>query len=227
MGGVFICLISLKIDKMSIIQNYLKIRSEIPDHVKIVAASKTRSAKEISKLIDAGCTDIGENYVQEAEEKYHELGKDAKKLRWHLIGHLQKNKAKRALEIFDVIQSVDSLEIAKEINRRAQKQVVVYVEVNIGDEKTKSGVKPGEVKNLIEEIAQLENLRVTGLMTIEPYSKNPEDSRIYFRKMKILFDEIQNLKTLSMGMSGSYKAAIEEGSNMVRIGSKIFGQREY
>ena len=221
---------------MSISKNYKKIRSEIPDYVEIVAASKTRSAGEISKLIDAGCTDIGENYVQEAERKYDELGEDAEKVGWHLIGHLQRNKVKRALEIFDVIQSVDSLKLAEEINKRARKQVVVYVEVNIGDEKTKSGAKPEEVKNLIEEISKLENLRVEGLMTIEPYSNNPEDSIIYFRKMKILFDEIQSglkarsfssgipdMKVLSMGMSNSYKAAIEEGSNMIRVGTKIFG----
>lgn len=220
---------------MSISENYKKIRNEIPDYVTIVAASKTRSAREILELINTtGCRDIGENYVQEAREKYNELGCSAEKFRWHLIGHLQRNKVKSALEIFDEIQSVDSLRLAEAINKSAEKPITVYVEVNIGEEKTKSGIKINEVKNLILNISHLENLRVEGLMTIEPYSENPEDARVYFKKMKNLFYEIQNLKisnvnmkTLSMGMSNSYKVAIEEGSNMVRIGTKIFEKRKY
>lgn len=214
-------------------ENYKKIRKEIPDHVELIAASKTRSSSEILELINAGCKNIGENYVQEAQEKYSELGNGAEKLRWHLIGHLQRNKVREALEIFDVIQTLDSLKLAEEINKRAEKPVTVYVEVNIGGEKTKSGAKPGELKNLILNISKLKNLRISGLMTIEPYHSNPEDARPYFRKMKNVYNEINNLKipnvnmkTLSMGMSNSYKVAVEEGSNMVRIGTKIFGERK-
>ena len=217
---------------MNIYENYKKIRSEIPENIEIIAASKTRSTGEIFDLINAGCKNIGENYVHEAVKKHSELGSDAKKLKWHLIGHLQGNKVSRAIEIFDVIQTVDSLKLAKEIDKRAEKQITIYVQVNIGEEKTKSGVKPDELKNLITSITKLKNLKVAGLMTIEPYSINPGDSRKYFRKMKILYDEINNLKIpgvdlkiLSMGMSNSYKIAIDAGSNMVRFGTMIFGER--
>ncbi|ODS37249.1 YggS family pyridoxal phosphate enzyme [Candidatus Altiarchaeales archaeon WOR_SM1_SCG] len=217
---------------MNIYENYKKIRSEIPENIEIIAASKTRSTGEIFDLINAGCKNIGENYVHEAAKKHSELGSDAKKLKWHLIGHLQGNKVSRAIEIFDVIQTVDSLKLAKEIDKRAEKQITIYVQVNIGEEKTKSGVKPDELKNLITSITKLKNLKVAGLMTIEPYSINQEDARKYFRKMKILFDEINNLKIpgvdlkiLSMGMSNSYKIAIDAGSNMVRFGTMIFGER--
>ncbi len=215
---------------MSIYKNYTKIRSEIPEYVVIIPASKTRMHREILELINAGCKDIGENYVLEAREKYIALGEYAKKLRWHLIGHLQGNKVKSALEIFDVIQTVDSIRLAKSINNFAKKPITIFVEVNIGCEKTKSGVSPGEVKNLIIEISQYDNLRIEGLMTIEPHTTDPQ---IYFKNMKILYDEIKklkipkvNMKTLSMGMSNSYNEAIPEGSNMVRIGTKIFGKRK-
>jgi len=215
---------------MSIYKNYTKIRSEIPEYVVIIPASKTRMHREILELINAGCKDIGENYVLEAREKYIALGEYAKKLRWHLIGHLQGNKVKSALEIFDVIQTVDSIRLAKSINNFAKKPITIFVEVNIGCEKTKSGVSPGEVKDLIIEISQYDNLRIEGLMTIEPHTTDPQ---IYFKNMKILYDEIKklkipkvNMKTLSMGMSNSYNEAIPEGSNMVRIGTKIFGKRK-
>jgi len=224
--------LKLKFIMSGISENFRRIRSEIPGYVEIVPASKTRTSGEIRELIDAGCTNIGENYVREAQEKHRELGGDAFKLRWHLIGHLQRNKVKSALEVFDVIQAVDSVKLAEEINKRAEKPVTVYVEVNSGGEETKSGVSPDEIKNLISDISGMENLRVEGLMTIEPYSGNPEESRVYFREMKRLFDETRNLKipnaelkTLSMGMSSSYREAVEEGSNMVRIGTKIFGER--
>jgi len=217
---------------LSISENYRAIRNEIPDYVEIVAASKTRTIDEIRELINAGCKNIGENYVYEAFEKYHNLGIDASKLRWHLIGHLQRNKVKTALEVFDVIQTLDSVKLADEINKKAKKVVVVYIEVNVGAEETKSGIMIDEVKNLVLDISSMKNLRIEGLMTIEPYSDDPDKSRVYFRKMRSLFDEIRNLQTqnmdlkiLSMGMSNSYIAAIEEGSNMVRIGSKIFGKR--
>ena len=223
---------------MSIAENYQKIRKEIPDYVTIVLASKTRAAEEISEVINAGATDIGENYVQEAEKIYKQIGEKAKKVRWHMIGHLQTNKINKALPIFDVIQTVDSLEKAMAINAKAEriaKTIPVYIEVNIGSEMTKAGVKPeyNIIENLVKEMSKLEYLTVEGLMTMGPRFGNPEDSRQYFKKTKEIFEKIKaldlpnvNMKTLSMGMSNSYKVAIEEGSNMVRLGTIVFGERK-
>ena len=223
---------------MSIAENYQKIRKEIPDYVTIVLASKTRTAEEISEVINAGATDIGENYVQEAEKIYKQIGEKAKKVRWHMIGHLQTNKINKALPIFDVIQTVDSLEKAMAINAKAEriaKTIPVYIEVNIGSEMTKAGVKPeyNIIENLLKEISKLEYLTAEGLMTMGPRFGNPEDSRQYFKKTREIFEKIKaldlpnvNMKTLSMGMSNSYKVAIEEGSNMVRLGTIVFGERK-
>jgi pyridoxal phosphate enzyme (YggS family) len=207
---------------MSIAENYQKIRKEIPDYVTIVLASKTRTAEEISEVINAGATDIGENYVQEAEKIYKQLGEKAKKVRWHMIGHLQTNKINKALPIFDVIQTVDSLEKAMAINAKAEriaKTIPVYIEVNIGSEMTKAGVKPeyNIIENLVKEMSKLEYLTVEGLMTM---------GREIFEKIKALDLPNVNMKTLSMGMSNSYKVAIEEGSNMVRLGTIVFGERK-
>jgi len=222
---------------MGIKENYQKFRSEIPDNVVIVAACKNRTPEEIEEVIEAGAEHLGENYVQEAERIYEELGDKAKKVRWHMIGHLQKNKINRALKIFDVVQSIDSVEIAVALSERARKAgkvVPVYIEINIADEKTKSGVKAeyGIVENLAEEICELEYLRLEGLMAMEPELNKAEDARHYFKKAKDIFEKIKALnlvrgemKTLSMGMSDSYKVAIEEGSNMIRLGTIIFGKR--
>lgn len=220
---------------MSVAENYQKIRKEIPDNVAIIVAGKGRTKEEIKEVIDAGAEDLGENYVQEAERIYEALGEKAKRIRWHMIGHLQKNKINKTLEIFDVIQSVDSEKTAIAINERADKPIPVYIEINIAGEMTKTGVKPeyGIIENLVKEIAKLEYLRLEGLMTMEPQAGNPEDSRPYFRKTKDIFEKIKalhlsnvNMKYLSMGMSDSYKIAIQEGSNMVRLGTVIFGDRE-
>ncbi|MDO9465565.1 MAG: YggS family pyridoxal phosphate-dependent enzyme [bacterium] len=222
---------------MHIAENYQIIREEIPDNVTIVLAGKTRTREEIEEVIDAGATDIGENYVQEAEKMYDSLGEKAKKIRWHMIGYLQKNKINKALRIFDVIQTVDSLEKAVAIDKRAQgigKTVSVYLEINIGSEVTKAGVKPEYevIKNLVREIAKLEHLSLEGLMTMCPRLGDPEDSRPYFRKIKDVFERVKmislprvKMETLSMGMSNSYKIAIEEGSNMIRLGTVVFGER--
>ena len=222
---------------MSIAENYQKIRKEIPDNVTIVLAGKTRTLEEIEEVIEAGATDIGENYVQEAEAMYDSLGEKAKKVRWHMIGHLQKNKINKALGIFDVIQTVDSLEKAAAIDKRAQgieKPVSIYLEINIGSEMTKAGIKPEYevIENLVREISKLEHLSFEGLMTMGPRFGNPEDSISYFRKTKNIFERIKALnlprvktETLSMGMSNSYKIAIEEGSNMIRLGTVVFGER--
>ena len=222
----------------SIAENYLKIRREIPEHACLVCVTKTRTAGELLSVIEAGATDIGENYVEEAYEKYKALGDAAKKVRWHLIGHLQSNKAKKAVSFFDVIQTVDSLKIALAIDKNIEradienKKIQVYIQVNIGCESQKYGIHPDDVKEFTGELAHLKNLSVAGLMAIEPYDKELENSRAYFKKMKKLFDEISllnlpsvNMKVLSMGMSSTYNIAAEEGSNMVRVGTGIFGGR--
>lgn len=222
---------------MHITENYQRIREEIPDNVTIVLAGKTRTLEEIEEVIEAGATDIGENYVQEAEEMHDSLSEKAKKIRWHMIGHLQKNKINKALKIFDVIQTVDSLEKAVAIDKRAQgtgKTVSVYLEINIGSEMTKAGIKPEYevIENLVREISKLEHLSLEGLMTMGPRFGDPEDSRPYFRETKDVFERIKllnlpmvKMKVLSMGMSNSYKVAIEEGSNMVRLGTVVFGEK--
>lgn len=225
---------------MSMTENYQRIRKEIPGNVTIVLAGKTRTPEEIMKVIEAGATDIGENYVQEAERIYTCLGEKARKVRWHMIGALQRNKINKALPIFDVIQTIDSLKTAAAINRRAEragkKIITVYIEINIAGEITKDGIKPDYeiIESLVREISKLQHLGLEGLMTIGPALGNPEDSRPCFRKTKEIFERIRalnlanvNMKTLSMGMTNSYKVAIEEGSNMVRLGTIVFGKRKY
>ena len=221
---------------MNIRENFLRIREEIPEHVKIVPAAKMRTKEEVEEVINAGAEIIGENYVQEAEKIYQELADEAKKVKWHMIGSLQKNKINKALRIFDCIQTVDSPEFAEALNKRAEKInkiISVFIEVNIGSEMTKAGVEPDYeiVEKLAGYISGLKYLRLEGLMTMGPRVGNPEDSRVYFRKTKNIFEKLkenvsnENPKYLSMGMSNSYKTAIEEGANMVRLGTAIFGRR--
>lgn len=217
---------------MTIEQNIKRILNELPQGVLLVAAAKTREPREISEAIQAGISTIGENYVQEAERAYREIGREAE---WHFIGHLQKNKVKRAVEIFDVIETVDSPEIAAEIDKRcalAGKTMPVLIEVNSGREPQKSGVYPENAEALIKEIATLKNIRVDGLMTMGPLTGNPDKIRSCFKETKGIFDRIKQLnipnvemKYLSMGMTDSYRIALEEGANIVRIGSLIFGER--
>lgn len=215
-------------------ENVKKILDELPDGVILVAAAKTRTPEEILEAIEAGVQIIGENYVQEAERAYGVIGNRAK---WHMIGHLQKNKVKKAVRIFDMIETVDSVKLAKEIDKQCKKigkVMPVLVEVNSGEEPQKSGVMPDEVVDLVKEISKFENIKVEGLMTMGPLLDDPEELRPYFRKTRELFEKIRDMdipnvemKYLSMGMSDSYKVAIEEGANMVRIGTKIFGPRIY
>jgi pyridoxal phosphate enzyme (YggS family) len=229
---------------MSVTENYAKLRQEIPENVTIVLAAKDRSAEEIEQTIDAGATDIGENYVQQAGQMYSALREKTAKVKWHMIGHLQTNKINKALRIFDVIQTVDSSEKAAAIDKRverARKQIIpVFIEINIGSEDSKAGIKPAEhepfdeyMEKLVESMSKLEHLRIEGLMTMGPRFGNPEDVRPYFRRTRKIFERIKNLclpnvdmKYLSMGMTNSYRAAIKEGSNMVRIGTAIFGKRK-
>jgi pyridoxal phosphate enzyme (YggS family) len=230
---------------MSVSKNYARIRREIPDDVTIVVSCKTRTAEEIKEVIDAGATDIGENYVQEAGQMYSALKKDAAKVRWHMIGSLQTNKINKALRIFDAIQTVESLPKAIAIDRRVERarkqRVPIYIEINVGSEDSKAGIKPIEhepfdeyIENLVRDMSRLEHIRLEGLMTMGPRFGNPEDVRPYFKRTKKIFEKIKmlrlpniDMKHLSMGMTNSYRVAIEEGSNMVRIGTLIFGKRSY
>lgn len=208
--------------------NIQKILDTLPGHVELVAAAKGRRSEEILEAVDCGVKIIGENYIQEAEEKFKEIGT---KVKWHFIGHLQKNKVKKAVKIFDMIETVDSGEIAEAIDgasARANKIMPVLIEVNSGMEDNKSGVLPLNVKTLIKDISGLRNIKIMGLMTMGPLLKNPEDYRAYFQETKKLFDDIKltmDIKYLSMGMSDSYQIAIQEGANLVRIGTAIFGPR--
>jgi len=219
---------------VTIRENVQRILSELPEGVELVAAAKTRSAEEVLEVIEAGVKIIGENYVQEAEKVCAIVGN---KISWHFIGHLQKNKVKKAVNLSDMIETVDSVEIAKEIDKRCGqigKIMPVLIEVNSGREEQKSGVLPEDTEQLIREISGLQNIKVMGLMTMGPFSGNPEDARPYFVETKKIFDQVRKLdlpnvemKYLSMGMTNSYRIALEEGANVVRIGTGIFGNRDY
>jgi len=217
---------------MTIRDNVTRVLSELAPGVELVAAAKTREPREILEAIEAGVGIVGENYVQEAERAHRLIGD---RTRWHFIGHLQKNKVKKAVELFDMIETVDSLEIAGEISKRCAqigKTMPVLIEINSAREGQKWGVFPEKAAGLAAGISKLPNLKVMGLMTMGPFLKDPEGLRPYFREAKGLFDRIGELnlagvsmKYLSMGMTDSYKVAIEEGANMVRIGTRIFGER--
>ena len=215
-----------------IAENVKRILEELPEGVKLVAAAKSRTPDEIAQAVAAGVEIIGENYVQEAEAAYREIGKKAQ---WHFIGHLQKNKVKKAVRIFDVIETVDSVDLAREIDKRAGftgRILSVLIEINSGREPQKFGVLPEEAETLAREIAALSNLELMGVMTMGPYAGDPEDARPYFVETRRIFEQIGGLgiprvgmKHLSMGMTNSYQVAIQEGASMVRIGTKIFGPR--
>lgn len=215
---------------MSVDENTNTILKEIGS-VKLVAVTKTVSPERINQSIKAGATIIGENRVQEFEDKCDEILPCER----HLIGHLQSNKVKKAVRLFDVIQSADSLKLIQDIDRKAGaigKVQEVFLQVNIGDEPQKYGFGLDEIGFAISEIRSLKNIQVKGLMCIPPFVP-PEQARSYFRKMKVLFDEMIrenrgniDIQGLSMGMSGDYRIAIEEGSTMVRVGSGIFGHRK-
>ncbi|MGC9363542.1 MAG: YggS family pyridoxal phosphate-dependent enzyme [Fidelibacterota bacterium] len=212
--------------------NVREIIESLPKNVSLVVAAKTRSPEEVKMTIAAGVSIIGYNYVQEAEQMYRHI---TDKVQWHLIGHLQSNKAKRAVQIFDMIETIDSRKIAEAVDRHCAelgKIMPVLIEINSGRESNKTGVLPENVERLIWEISSLKHLRIQGLMTMGPRFGNPEDSRPYFKKTKVIFDHLSNanipnveMKYLSMGMSNSYNIAIEEGANIVRIGTRLFGER--
>lgn len=213
---------------MSLLKAIQTIKLSLGPDVKLIAVTKKRSVREINQLIFLGVKDIGESQVQEAEEKKSLI---KEQVNWHLIGHLQRNKIKQAVEIFDMIQSVDSYKLAKKINsvcKSKNKIMAVLVQVNIAKEPQKYGLMEEDVIPFLKSLFEFKNIKILGLMTIAPFIK-PEETRTYFRKMKHLFNKIQKenvlgieMKYLSMGMTNDYKVAIQEGSNMARIGTAIF-----
>ena len=200
--------------------------------IKLLAAAKSQSVGAILAAIAAGVSLIGENYVQEAKDKKHMISGPVE---WHMIGHLQRNKAKAAVQLFDVIESLDSTALARELDKEAGKRgkkVRTFIEVNLGGEGSKSGVAKQQVKNLLEEAGRLAHLTVEGLMTVPPFCEDPENARRYFRELAELRARLGDLrlpnvalKELSMGMTHDYRVAIEEGATIVRIGTALFGPR--
>jgi pyridoxal phosphate enzyme (YggS family) len=217
----------------SIAANVKRILETLPPGVILVAAAKARTVREVEEALRAGVTYVGHNYVQEAERMIPAI---KEKGRWHMIGHLQKNKVKKAVRLFDMIETLDSWPLAELIDRRCAaigKTMPVLVEVNIGREASKTGVLPEEVDDLVRRVSDLQHIRVQGLMTMGPRFGDPEDARPYFQATKEAFDRLAKanlpnveMHYLSMGMSNSYQVALEEGANMVRLGTVLFGERE-
>jgi pyridoxal phosphate enzyme (YggS family) len=205
-----------------------------PAAIRLVAVSKTVAAESIQEAIAAGVTILGENYMQEARKKIAHIGKQVE---WHFIGHLQSNKARYAVDLFSMIHSVDRLSLAEELDQEANKRgkmVPVLIQVNISGEESKSGIDPQETLQLLERIAALQHLSVQGLMTMPPWFEDPVDARPYFSALRKLREELASkkipgvaLQELSMGMSGDFEVAIQEGATLVRIGTAIFGPRNY
>ncbi|MBS3788094.1 YggS family pyridoxal phosphate-dependent enzyme [Candidatus Bipolaricaulota bacterium] len=222
-----------------IAERFIEIRESLPDDVRLVAATKSRSVDEIKEVIEAGADYIGENYTHpEATKKFEKLGEIRKEVNWEMIGHLQKNDINKALPIFDRIQTVESVSKAKHVDKRVEKagksMVPVLIEVNSGREENKYGIEPTEsaLERIVRGIGQLDHLRLEGLMTMGPYRGDPEDARPYFSVTRELFEAGQDyvegdggMEVLSMGMTNSYRVAVEEGANMVRVGTGIFGPR--
>lgn len=205
-----------------------------PETIRLVAVSKTVPTNRVRQAIEAGATILGENYVQEARTKFNDLA--TYPVSWHFIGHLQSNKAKYAVRLFDLIHSVDTLKLARELDKQSHKInkiQEVLIQVNISEEASKSGVNVKDTYNLLKDISLLENLSVKGLMTMPPYFNAPEKVRPYFAALRGLRDRLEqkgllnmSLSELSMGMTGDFEVAIQEGATLVRIGTAIFGERE-
>jgi pyridoxal phosphate enzyme (YggS family) len=203
-----------------------------PQSVRLMAVSKTVVLERIREALEAGITLLGENYVQEAREKIPAIGHAAE---WHMIGHLQTNKVKYVVNLFDWIHSVDRLELARELDKRAgqnNRRLNVLIEVNVSGEESKNGMEPDAALELVRQVSLLPNISVHGLMTMPPYSDNPENSRPYFQALRKLRDEISaaaipniRMDELSMGMTDDFEVAIEEGTTIIRVGRAIFGKR--
>ncbi len=214
-------------------ENAQKLLAEITKGIEVVAAAKTRTADEILQALEGGIKIVGENYIQEALTVYEKVGPRA---RWHFIGRLQTNKVKKAVGIFDMIETVDSVRLAREIDKHCErigKVMPILVEINSGREPQKTGVLPEKAVSLIREISILPFINIQGLMTMGPLFGNPEDARPYFVETRKIFEKLKETKIpnvemryLSMGMTNSYRVAIEEGANIIRIGTKIFGERK-
>ena len=231
--------------KVSIIENIDDILKKIDDTCKktgrnskditVIAVSKTVDSKRAKEAVEAGVENLGENRVQELVKKYDELADTD--IKWHMIGHLQKNKVKYIIDKTVLIHSVESIELAEEINKRAIKNNLtsnVLIELNIGEEESKFGINEDNIYDFVKNMEQFENIKVLGLMTVAPFCEDPEDARWVFKKMKNINDKISTMnlrntemKYLSMGMTNDYEVAIEEGSNIIRIGTAIFGARKY
>lgn len=205
-----------------------------PEEITLIAISKAHPTETLRMALEIGITDLGENRVQEAEEKIVTLGRKA--ARWHLVGHLQSNKVRRAVTLFDYLHSLDSLELARRLGRlcveEGREEFPVLVQIKLGGEESKTGIDPRELPDLLEEIKSCKRLRLIGLMTLPPYFENPDCARPFFKTLRELRDELK-LKghfgdlpgELSMGMSHDFEIAIEEGATMVRVGTAIFGER--
>jgi pyridoxal phosphate enzyme (YggS family) len=227
---------------MSIAENLSRIKERMaeaairsgrtPGSVKLVGVTKTVDLDRIKEAVSAGLQILGENYVQEARDKIREL-KD--RVSWHFVGRLQTNKAKYAVKLFDVIHTVDSFKLAQELNRRAQplgRTIPIIIQVNLASEVSKGGVEPSECLSLIRYVSVLENLQIRGLMTMPPFFDQPERARPYFAQLREMSQKIAEaqvagveMNELSMGMSGDFEAAIEEGATLIRVGTAIFGER--
>ena len=205
-----------------------------PDDVRLIAISKTHPATLIRQVCQLGATDFGENRVQEAEGKINEIGREG--VRWHLVGHLQANKARRAVSLFDVIHSLDTVDLAQRLDRLCAEEgrtsLPVLIQIDLGHEETKSGIDESELTHLVESLGPLTRLELIGLMTLPPFFDEPEQSRPFFRRLRELRDELNQRGAfgdrtgeLSMGMTHDFEVAIEEGATMVRIGTAIFGAR--
>jgi hypothetical protein len=209
-----------------------EIMETLPQEVMLVAAVKDRTLFEVQAAIEAGVKYFGHNYIQEAMMMV-EMLEDP--VHWHMIGHVQRNKAKKAVLLFDMIETLDSWELAQDLDKyagRAGKTIPVLIEVNSGREASKTGVLPGDLKELVRRVGGLEHLQVEGLMTMGPRFGDPEDSRPYFQETRKAFERLKSvelpnvrMRYLSMGMSNSYQVAVEEGANVVRIGTRLFGPR--
>jgi len=227
--------------KTQIKENYLKIIDRVykaceksrrkPEEIKILGAAKRQSPEKIKLAFELGVKLIGENYVQEAEKKI--LALKELPIEWHFIGRLQINKVKRAITLFSLIQTLDRINLAQEIQKQAEKRnlvVPVFIEVNVGKEPTKGGVEPEKLEEFIEEIKKFNRIKVKGLMCLPPYEENPEKVRPYFKKMREIFEKVKpymnsEFKELSMGTSNDFHIAIEEGATIIRIGEALFGKR--
>jgi len=205
-----------------------------PDEVRLIAITKTHPASVIKQAIQLGATDLGENRVQEAEGKIAEIGRE--RVRWHLVGHLQANKARRAVSLFDVIHSLDTLDLARRLDRlcveEGRDNLPVLIQVDLGHEETKSGIDESRLTHFVEGLGPLTRVKLIGLMTLPPFFDDPEQSRPFFRRLRGLRDELNRRGVfedrtgeLSMGMTHDFEVAIEEGATMVRVGTAIFGAR--